>query len=141
MFTSLGIGEAIVTVMNEKGAPTPVAWTRLRAPQSLMAAADPAGMTAAVKSSPLYARYAEPIDRESAREKLAARLEQGAAKAEAEQQQAPSPQQPSAPRGPAPRRKQEKSVVEEVVTSTAFRQVMRTAAREVVRGIFKTGRR
>ncbi|RNM14633.1 helicase HerA-like domain-containing protein [Nocardioides pocheonensis] len=141
VITSLGIGEAIVTVMNEKGAPTPVAWTRLRAPQSLMAAADPAGMTAAVKASPLYARYAEPIDRESAREKLAARLEQGAAKAEAEQQQAPAPQQPPAPRAPAPRRKQEKSVVEEVVTSTAFRQVMRTAAREVVRGIFKTGRR
>ena len=39
----LGIGEAIVTVMNERGAPTPVAWTRLRAPESLMGAADPAG--------------------------------------------------------------------------------------------------
>src|SRR6185437_8602261 len=39
VLTQLGIGEAIVTVMNEKGAPTPVAWTRLRAPQSLMAPA------------------------------------------------------------------------------------------------------
>ena len=38
---SLGIGEAIVTVMNERGAPTPVAWTRLRAPESLMGPADP----------------------------------------------------------------------------------------------------
>ena len=37
---SLGIGEAIVTVMNERGAPTPVAWTRLRAPESLMGPAD-----------------------------------------------------------------------------------------------------
>ena len=45
---SLGIGEAIVTVMNERGAPTPVAWTRLRAPESLMAPADPAAMTATV---------------------------------------------------------------------------------------------
>ena len=35
--TSLGIGEAIVTVMDPDGAPTPVAWTRMRAPQSLMA--------------------------------------------------------------------------------------------------------
>jgi DNA helicase HerA-like ATPase len=140
VITSLGIGEAIVTVMNDRGAPTPVAWTRLRAPQSLMAAADPAAMTAAVKASPLFARYAEPIDRESAYEVLAARLEHGAAKAEAEQQRAPAPQ-PPAPRTPAPRRKQEKSVVEEVVTSTAFRQVMRTAAREIVRGMFKTGRR
>ena len=35
VLTTLGTGEAIVTVMNEKGAPTPVAWTRLRAPQAL----------------------------------------------------------------------------------------------------------
>ena len=39
VITSLGIGEAVVTVMNERGAPTPVAWTRLRAPESLMDAA------------------------------------------------------------------------------------------------------
>ena len=37
---SLGIGEAVVTVMNERGAPTPVAWTRLRAPESLMGPAE-----------------------------------------------------------------------------------------------------
>ena len=36
--TSLGIGEAIVTVLSERGAPTPVAWTRMRSPRSLMAA-------------------------------------------------------------------------------------------------------
>ena len=138
VITSLGIGEAIVTVMNEKGAPTPVAWTRLRAPESLMAAADPAAMEAQVKASPLFTRYAEPIDRESAREKLAARLEAGAAKAEAEAQ-AQAPEKPTAKK--VPRRKQEKSMVEEVVTSTTFRQVMRTAAREIVRGVFKTGRR
>lgn len=141
VITSLGIGEAIVTVMNEKGAPTPVAWTRLRAPESLMAAADPAAMEAQVTASPLYPRYAEPIDRESAREKLIARVEAGAAKAEAEQA-AEQAQEKGQPRAKAPaRRKQEKSIVEEVVTSTTFRQVMRTAAREIVRGVFKTGRR
>ena len=138
VITSLGIGEAIVTVMNEKGAPTPVAWTRLRAPESLMAAADSAAMEVQVKASPLFARYAEPVDCESAREKLAARLEAGAAKAEAEAR-AQAPEKPAAKK--APRRKQEKSMVEEVVTSTTFRQVMRTAAREIVRGVFKTGRR
>jgi hypothetical protein len=131
VITSLGIGEAVVTVMNEKGAPTPVAWTRLRAPETLMAAADPAAMQTQVKASPLFARYAEPIDRESAREKLIARVEAGAAKAEAEQ----------AAKAPSRRPKKEKSMVEEVVTSTTFRQVMRTAAREIVRGVFKTGRR
>ncbi len=77
---SLGIGEAIVTVMNERGAPTPVAWTRLRAPESLMGPAQAAAMDAAVKASPRYAKYAQAVDRESAREKLAAKLEAGAAK-------------------------------------------------------------
>jgi uncharacterized protein len=142
VITSLGIGEAIVTVMNEKGAPTPVAWTRLRAPESLMAAADPAAMAATVKASPLFAKYAEPVDRESAREKLAARLEAGAAKAQAEQEAAQkTAKDPTAAKKAPTRRKAEKSVVEEVVSSTAFRQVMRTAAREIVRGVFKTGRR
>jgi uncharacterized protein len=141
VITSLGIGEAIITVMNERGAPTPVAWTRLRAPESLMAPADPAAMQASVAASPLFAKYAEPVDRESAREKLAAKLEAGAAKAEAEA----APREKAAPRttpkAPTRRRRPEKSMVEEVVTSTTFRQVLRTAAREIVRGVFKTGRR
>ena len=85
---SLGIGEAVVTVMNERGAPTPVAWTRLRAPESLMGPADPAAMTAAVEGSALRATYAETIDRESAREKLAAKLEAGAKQAEREERPA-----------------------------------------------------
>ena len=53
--TQLGIGEAVVTVLSDRGAPTPVAWTRLRAPQSMMAPADPALLTAAVAASPLHA--------------------------------------------------------------------------------------
>ena len=42
MLTSLGTGEAAVTVLSERGSPTPVAWTMLRAPRSLMAPVDPA---------------------------------------------------------------------------------------------------
>ena len=140
---SLGIGEAVVTVMSERGAPTPVAWTRLRAPESLMGAADPAAMDAAVKASPLYPKYAESIDRESAREMLQAKLEKAAAEeAPAEkpsEHHVPVPKRPSTPSGR--RTKPEKSVLEEVVTSTAFRQVARTAAREFVRGMLGTGRR
>ena len=150
---SLGIGEAIVTVMNERGAPTPVAWTRLRAPQSLMGAADATAMQQAVTSSTLYPKYAESVDRESAREKLAAKLEAGAEKAHAEQEATQAAEEKASmedrlrkegdraakPRGRAP--KKEKSMVEEVVGSTMFRQVARTAAREIVRGMFGTGRR
>jgi DNA helicase HerA-like ATPase len=131
----LGIGEAIVTVMSERGAPTPVAWTRLRAPESLMGAAESSAMEAAVKASPLHDKYAEAVDRESAREILARKLEAGAARAEQQEKAAPSSSHTSS------RQKKEKSVVEQVVTSTAFKQVARTAAREIVRGIFKTARR
>src|SRR3954451_9273705 len=145
VITSLGIGEAVVTVMNERGAPTPVVWTRLRAPESLMAAADTAAMETQVKGSTLYSKYAEPVDRESAREKLAARLEAGAAKAKAEQQaeQQAKEQETTedklrkeadrATRTRSPRRstRQEKSVVEEVLTSTTARQLGRTAVREI----------
>jgi DNA helicase HerA-like ATPase len=75
VLTVLGTGEAIVTVMNERGAPTPVAWTRLRAPQGSMAPTPENGIEAAVASSPLLARYGTPLDRESAREVLTAKLE------------------------------------------------------------------
>src|SRR5436305_609882 len=73
LLTTLGIGEAVVTVLSETGAPTPVAWTRLRPPQSLMAAIDPAQLQQMVNSSPLQAKYATRTNDESAAEKLAAR--------------------------------------------------------------------
>jgi hypothetical protein len=140
---SLGIGEAVVTVMNERGAPTPVAWTRLRAPESLMGPADPAAMTAAVDGSPLKARYGQAVDRESAREKLAARLEAGAAAAHREQAPPKSGQDHIGyPKGTGRRApKQETSVVQDIMKSPAARDLMRTAAREIVRGVFGVGRR
>jgi len=74
VLTTLATGEAIITVMNEKGAPSPVAWTRLRAPQASMSPTDPAALAAQVAASPLSAQYGTAIDRESAREMLAARM-------------------------------------------------------------------
>ena len=73
LLTQLGIGEAVVTVLSERGVPTPVAWTRLRAPSSLMAQLDPAQQSSLVASSPVAQRYAQRVDDESAKEKLAAR--------------------------------------------------------------------
>src|SRR3954447_23869814 len=106
VITSLGIGEAIVTVMNERGAPTPVAWTRLRAPESRMDPCDADLLAATVAASPRAAKYQATVDRASAREILADRLEQGAAKQEAERAKAPAPERKprktAAPR-PAPR--------------------------------------
>lgn len=71
----LGTGEAIVTVMDERGTPTPVAWTRLFAPRASMSPIPAADLAAAVSASSLFARYGTPIDRESAREILAARMQ------------------------------------------------------------------
>ncbi len=144
VLTSLGIGEAVVTVMNERGAPTPVAWTRLRAPESLMAPADPAAMTAVVTGSSLHAKYATAVDRESAREKLAARLEAGAEKARAEEAAAQqgdsrmSYPKPTTRKAPAPK---ENDVVKDIINSPVAKDLMRTAAREIFRGVFGTGRR
>lgn len=74
--TSLGIGEAVITVLSERGAPTPVAWTRLRAPRSLMDAIGAAAIRTAARGSSLYAKYGESIDRESAYEILKGKLGQ-----------------------------------------------------------------
>ncbi|WEK12474.1 MAG: DUF853 family protein [Candidatus Microbacterium phytovorans] len=80
----LGTGEAIVTVMSEKGAPTPVAWTRLRAPQGLMSPTPDPDIERAVHASPLLAKYGTAIDRESAREILTAKMNAAAEKDAAE---------------------------------------------------------
>lgn len=78
----LGTGEAIVTVMGEKGTPTPVAWTRLRAPQGSMSPAPDAQLDATIAASPLLAKYGTAIDRDSAREMLTRKLDAAAAAAE-----------------------------------------------------------
>ncbi|WP_431246728.1 helicase HerA-like domain-containing protein [Leifsonia xyli] len=84
---SLGTGEAVVTVMNEKGAPTPVAWTRLRAPQGSMSPAPEQQVQATIAASPLQVTYGTPLDRDSAREMLGRKLEAAAeAAARAEQE-------------------------------------------------------
>src|SRR5674536_303625 len=55
LLTTLGIGVAVVTILSENGAPTPVAWTRLRPPSSVMAQLAPAQQQAMVAASPLQA--------------------------------------------------------------------------------------
>jgi uncharacterized protein len=73
LLTSLGTGEAAVTILSESGVPTPVAHTRMSAPRSRMAPAE--DVDGAAKASPLWAKYGTRAESESAREKLAARLE------------------------------------------------------------------
>ncbi|HEV3399620.1 MAG TPA: helicase HerA-like domain-containing protein, partial [Actinomycetes bacterium] len=74
--TSLGVGEAVVTVLSPDGVPTPVAWTRLYPPQSRMAPADPATLERAITGSGVHGRYAQVVDPDSAYERLTAKLQQ-----------------------------------------------------------------
>ncbi len=78
VLTSAGIGEAVVTVMTETGAPSPVAWTRMFAPRSLMGPA-PEAVDAVVAASPLMPKYATVVDSYSAFEKLSGQAGPGAA--------------------------------------------------------------
>jgi uncharacterized protein len=80
LLTSMGIGEAAVTTLSDKGVPTPVVHTRLRAPASRIGPAP--DVDSAAKGSPLYAKYGTRVEAESAREKLAARMEKATAAAE-----------------------------------------------------------
>ncbi|NTV39475.1 MAG: DUF853 family protein, partial [Demequinaceae bacterium] len=149
VLTSMGIGEAAVTVLSDKGAPTPVAWTRLCAPRGLMDPAPDATIEAAVKASPRSAKYATVVDRESAYELLATRVaahdaevaEQAAAEAEAKQESAAAKK----PSGGSRPTRQEKSVVEKVISSQPVKSFARQAGREIgnqiLRSIFGTRRR
>ena len=79
--TSLGIGEAFVTVLSPDGVPTPLAATRLIPPDSLMAALPPDRVAAIAAASPLAAKYGMPVDPDSAHEMITRRIQ--AAKAAA----------------------------------------------------------
>lgn len=158
LLTTLGTGEAIVTVMDPDGAPTPVAPTKVFAPSSKMGPTDPDVMEQMVKESPLFADYGQRVDRESAREILAKKLEDGAGKNDAEvaaSQADTAPEQPE--RIPAPRQNNQRgqdsrgedrreksrggSLFASVLSSPEVRAFTRTAAREIARGIFGTARR
>ncbi len=70
VITSLGIGEALVSTLDEKGRPTPLAATMLRAPMSRMDILEPGELDELIKKSSLTPKYNISIDRESAYELL-----------------------------------------------------------------------
>ena len=139
LLTTLGTGEAVVTVLSEKGAPTPVAWTRMRAPQSLMDPSPPELLDRTIAASSIAVKYAEVADRESAYEKLAARVQAAPAADAPQSSPAPTPARKTA----AP--KEDPGLVEQVVKSSAFKSALRSAGtvlgREITRSLFGTRKR
>ncbi|HYI11449.1 MAG TPA: helicase HerA-like domain-containing protein [Thermoanaerobaculia bacterium] len=138
--TTLGIGEALVTVLDPKGIPTTVATMQVSAPCSSMSAIDDATYQRVLGASSLATKYGTPINRESAHELLQKKLEASAA---AEQEVSDdesddfewrrnTPKRRSAaPRARAPRQ----SAIERTMNNVA-RQATRTVTQQIVRGIF-----
>lgn len=86
VLTSLGIGEALISALDEKGRPTPLAATLLRAPMSRMDVLTPNELKEVIDKSSLVDRYNEIIDRESAYEILNEKIERAEELAEQEKE-------------------------------------------------------
>lgn len=126
LITQLGIGEALVTVLNEKGIPTPLVHTMLCAPGSRMDVITEDELNRVVRSSQIAAHYEKDLDRESAYEIITKKLEAAHSKSEEEAAKKEEEKEQEKPRG-----REEKSAIEKAINSS----VGRTVVRELTRGL------
>ena len=127
LITQLGIGEALITMLNEKGIPTPLAHTMLCAPRSRMDILTDDEIDTINNKSRLVAKYNKAMDSESAYEILTAKLQEAAENAQQEQQQ----QTKTA----MAKTKEEPSTLEKVAGNTIVKSMMRTAGTTIVRSL------
>ncbi len=120
LITQLGIGEALVTLLNEKGIPTPLVHTMMCTPRSRMDVLTQSEIDSIVDHSRLAAKYNQVTDPESAYEMLTAKLQEAAAN-------------PVVVPGKAA--KPEESTLEKVVNSSVAKSMMRTAGTMIVRSV------
>lgn len=123
LLTQIGIGEALVTCLSEKGTPTPLAATMLVSPHSRMDILTTEEMDQLVAGSKLVKKYNQEIDSDSAYEMLTAKLEEAAERSKEEEPEKKGKQ------------KEEKGLLETIVTSSAARQAGRTAANIITRSL------
>lgn len=121
LITHMGTGEALITLLNEKGIPTPLAATMLCPPNSRMDILDEQEINALVKQSDLTAKYNRTVDTKSAYEILEEKLK--AAK-ELEPEIKTKRQQ-----------EEEKSVIEKLGDNSVVKSMMRTAGNMIVRSL------
>jgi DNA helicase HerA-like ATPase len=119
--TSLGTGEALVTVLTERGTPTPTFAARLLPPRSRMGPLTDSEFQTALSTSKLIAKYRAAVDRESARERLAERTAEAARTEPVQSKPAGRQRQPKEP----------PSALETIVMSP----MARTVAGAVTRGL------
>lgn len=131
IITELGTGEALITALDHKGRPSPLAHTLLRAPQSRMDVLTDKEIKQLVSQSRLVDKYNKEVDRESAYEILNKKIDKAAA---SDHQEELAKQREKAGTGTRSARAQ-KSMFEKIVNSTTTRQIGRTVAREFTRGL------
>ena len=119
LITQMGIGEAFVTLLNEKGIPTPLVHTMLVSPRSRMDILADGEIDGLINQSRLVRKYEQTIDSESAYEILSDKLAEAEKKAEEKK----------------PAKKEEPSVIEKVLDNSVTRQVGRTAASIITRSL------
>lgn len=127
VLTSMGIGECLVTALDEKGRPTPLAHTLLRAPRSRMDVLADDEIDLIVSSSSLVRKYNRQIDRESAYEILTEKINSAQKAADEDEAAKPDTKSKSAPK--------EKSTLEKMTSNPMIKQVGNTFIREVTRGL------
>lgn len=123
LITQLGIGEALVTMLNEKGIPTPLAHTMLCSPRTRMDVLTAGEIENINTKSKLVAKYKEDIDGHSAYEILNAKLEAAATRELAE------------PPAAAKKIKEEQSTFEKVANNSVVKSIARTAGNTIVRSL------
>jgi DNA helicase HerA-like ATPase len=128
-FTQLGIGQAFVTVLNEKGIPTETVAVHLAPPASRMGPLTEVEYEAQLQDSEMYKKYKETIDPESAFEMLSAKVK---ASQEKEEEEKAEVQQQKEEQSPAKISRSGKSTLEKVLTSPITNQI----GKSLVRGVF-----
>jgi len=121
LITQLGIGEALVTLLNEKGIPTPLVHVMMCTPRSRMDVLSATEIDTLVNNSKLTAKYNQVINSESAYEMLTAKLETAAANPPETKTNKPS--------------KPEESTLEKVANNTIVKSMMRQAGNTIVRSL------
>ena len=128
LLTQMGIGEALVTFLNDKGIPTPLVHTMLCPPRSRMDVLRDDELNAIINKSKLVSKYNQPVDNESAYEILTAKLQEAA---NLSQQQAQRKVHQAQQNQPQQKQKKETSIFD----NPAVRQVERTAASVITRSL------
>ncbi len=128
VLTSLGIGEALISALDEKGRPTPLAATLLRAPMSRMDILTNAELKEALGKSKLIKKYNEEIDRESAYEVLNEKIEKAQKEAEKEKERKTTSRRTS-----SSRRSTRMNPVVKVLTSATFIRGVLGVLKKVIR--------